>query len=88
MGRVYNFSAGPACMPESVLVQLQSEMLDLFGTGIGLLAVTLLKLFLHDLANIDSGYRIGALIAVAIIALVASFLYQRFLTDDKSTSEL
>ena len=52
--------------------------------GIGLLAVTLLKLFLHDLANIDSGYRIGALIAVAIIALVASFLYQRFLTDDKS----
>ncbi len=56
--------------------------------GIGLLAVTLLKLFLHDLANIDSGYRIGALIAVAIIALVASFLYQRFLTDDKSTPEL
>jgi len=55
--------------------------------GIGLLAVTLLKLFLHDLANIDSGYRIGALIAVAIIALVASFLYQRFLTDDKSTPE-
>ena len=52
--------------------------------GIALLVVTLLKLFLHDLANIDSGYRIGALIAVAIIALVASFLYQRFLTDDKS----
>jgi phosphoserine aminotransferase len=36
-GRVYNFSAGPACMPESVLVQLQGEMLNLFGTGIGLL---------------------------------------------------
>ncbi len=52
--------------------------------GIGLLVVTLLKLFFHDLANIDSGYRIGALIAVAIIALIASFLYQRFLTDDKS----
>ncbi|MFN0080033.1 MAG: DUF2339 domain-containing protein [Prosthecobacter sp.] len=53
--------------------------------GLGLLAVTLLKLFFHDLANIDSGYRIGALIAVAIIALAASFLYQRFLTDDKNT---
>lgn len=50
--------------------------------GIGLLAVTLLKLFLHDLANIDSGYRIGALIGVAVIALLTSFLYQRFLTDD------
>ncbi|HWB03812.1 MAG TPA: DUF2339 domain-containing protein [Verrucomicrobiales bacterium] len=46
--------------------------------GIGLLAVTLLKLFFHDLAQIDSAYRIGALIAVALIALAASFLYQRF----------
>jgi len=52
--------------------------------GIGLLGVTLLKLFLHDLANTDSGYRIGALIGVAVIALAASFLYQRFLTADKS----
>lgn len=52
--------------------------------GIGLLAVALLKLFLHDLASIESTYRIGALIVVAIIALAASFLYQRFLTDDKS----
>ncbi|MGV3659031.1 MAG: DUF2339 domain-containing protein [Prosthecobacter sp.] len=52
--------------------------------GIGLLAVTLLKLFLHDLATIDSGYRIGALIGVAVIALLASFLYQRFLTEENS----
>jgi uncharacterized membrane protein len=46
--------------------------------------VALLKLFFHDLANIESIFRIGALIVVAIIALAASFLYQRFLTDDKS----
>jgi uncharacterized membrane protein len=46
--------------------------------GVGLMAFTLAKLFLHDLATIDSVYRVGALIAVAIIALVASFLYQRF----------
>ncbi|MCX6852539.1 MAG: DUF2339 domain-containing protein [Verrucomicrobia bacterium] len=52
--------------------------------GVGLLAVALLKLFLHDLANIESIYRIGALMVVAVIALAASFLYQRFLTDDKS----
>ncbi len=36
-GRVYNFSAGPACMPESVLHQLRDELLDFEGTGIGLL---------------------------------------------------
>ncbi len=52
--------------------------------GIGLLVVALLKLFLHDLANIESIYRIGALMVVAVIALAASFLYQRFLGDDKS----
>jgi uncharacterized membrane protein len=46
--------------------------------GVGLMAFTLAKLFLHDLATIDSVYRVGALIAVAIIALAASFLYQRF----------
>jgi len=36
-GRVYNFSAGPACMPESVLDQLREELVDFRGTGIGLL---------------------------------------------------
>lgn len=46
--------------------------------AIGLLAVTLLKLFLHDLAAIESIFRIGALIGVAVIAFIASFLYQRF----------
>lgn len=53
--------------------------------GIGLLGITVLKLFLHDLARIDSVYRIGALIVVSLIALAASFLYQRFLGDEKSS---
>ncbi|HAM72818.1 MAG TPA: hypothetical protein DCM86_14345 [Verrucomicrobiales bacterium] len=46
-----------------------------------LLGVTLMKLFLHDLARLDSLYRIGALIGVATIAMGSSFLYQRFLAD-------
>ncbi|MFN0129033.1 MAG: DUF2339 domain-containing protein [Verrucomicrobiales bacterium] len=57
--------------------------------AIGLLGVTLLKLFLHDLARIGSGYRIGALIGVALVALLASFLYQRFFTGAaRSTQSL
>lgn len=55
--------------------------------GIGLLAVTLLKLFLHDLAMLDSIYRIGALIVVSVTALAASFLYQRFLDRDSSSNK-
>jgi hypothetical protein len=45
--------------------------------AVGLLLVTLAKLFLHDLDQVGSIYRIGAFMAVAIIALGASFLYQR-----------
>jgi uncharacterized membrane protein len=47
--------------------------------GVVLLLVTLVKLFLHDLGNLSQLYRIGAFIGVAIILIVASFVYQRFL---------
>jgi len=53
--------------------------------GIALLGVALIKLFLHDLANIGNIYRVGALMIVAVIALAASFLYQRFLQDESKS---
>jgi uncharacterized membrane protein len=46
--------------------------------AMGLLGVTLLKLFFHDLAQLGQLYRIGAFIGVAVIAMLASFAYQRF----------
>ena len=33
MSRVFNFSAGPAMVPQAVLEKAQSEMLDWNGTG-------------------------------------------------------
>lgn len=33
MSRVYNFSAGPSCLPEEVLSECAAEMLDYKGTG-------------------------------------------------------
>ncbi len=47
--------------------------------SMALLGVTILKLFLHDLSQLEQLYRIAAFIIVAIIAMLASFLYQRFL---------
>lgn len=47
--------------------------------AIALLSVALLKLFFHDLARLQALYRIGALFAVAVIAILASLAYQRFL---------
>jgi len=52
-------------------------------TALGLLGVALLKLFFHDLSSLSQLYRIGALFAVAIIAILASFVYQRFLPADE-----
>jgi uncharacterized membrane protein len=47
--------------------------------SIGLLCAAFAKLFLHDLDSLTQLYRIAAFIAVALIAIVASFVYQRFL---------
>jgi Predicted membrane protein (DUF2339) len=49
--------------------------------SLGLLGFVLLKLFFHDLSQLQQLYRIAALITVAIIAILASFLYQRFLAQ-------
>ena len=57
-------------------------------TALALLGVTLLKLFFHDLAHLEALYRIGALFGVAVIAILASFAYQRFLPGhEKKPSE-
>ena len=46
--------------------------------GLGLLGVTILKVFFFDLARLDQLYRVGAFVALAAIAMLASFAYQRF----------
>jgi uncharacterized membrane protein len=53
--------------------------------ALALLSVALLKLFFHDLARLEALYRIGALFAVAVIAILASFAYQRFLPSHEKT---
>lgn len=47
-------------------------------SAMGLLCVTLVKLFFHDLARLGQLYRIGAFVGVAVIAMLASFAYQKF----------
>jgi uncharacterized membrane protein len=57
-------------------------------SGVALLVVTLAKLFLHDLSSLNQLYRIGAFIGVALILIMASFVYQRFLVPkvEKNTA--
>ncbi len=50
--------------------------------ALGLLTVTLIKLFLHDLWRLGGLFRIGSLVGLAVVLIVVSFIYQRFLSSN------
>jgi len=52
--------------------------------ALGLLAVVALKLLLHDLASLETLYRVAALFGVAVIMILASFLYQKYLSPRRA----
>ncbi len=55
--------------------------------GLGLLIVTMVKLFLHDLWQLGGLYRIGALVGLAVVLILISFVYQRFLGGANEADE-
>ncbi len=63
------------------------KLLPVRAAGIGLLVVTLLKLFMHDLWQLGGLYRIGSLFGLAILLMLSSFIYQRFLSTPTSPSQ-
>lgn len=46
--------------------------------GIGLLGVSILKIFLYDLSSLEQPYRIISFIGLGLILLAASYAYARF----------
>ena len=69
MGRVYNFSAGPAVLPEEVLQEAAAEMMDYKGSGMSVMEMShRSKVFdniikeaeqdLRDLMNIPDNYKV------------------------------
>ena len=69
MGRVYNFSAGPAVLPEEVLKAAAEEMLDYKGTGMSVMEmshrskafeeiITEAEADLRDLMGIPDHYKV------------------------------
>jgi hypothetical protein len=53
-------------------------------SGLGLLGITLIKLFFDDLSRLDQLYRIGAFASVAVIGIAMSLLYQKLIRRDES----
>ncbi len=69
MGRVYNFSAGPAVLPECVLQEAAAEMMDYKGTGMSVMEMShrskaydeIIKTAeadLRELMNIPDNYKV------------------------------
>jgi hypothetical protein len=71
-----------------VVTGLRRRLLPCRWAGLGLLAVATGKLFLHDLARLDQLYRVGALMGVALVAIAASMLYQRFAPRDGRSGQM
>ena len=85
MGRVYNFSAGPAVLPEEVLKEAAEEMLDYKGCGMSVMEMShRSKVYdaiikeaeqdLRDLMNIPDNYKVlflqgGASLQFAMIPM-------------------
>ena len=85
MGRVYNFSAGPAVLPEEVLREAAAEMLDYQGTGMSVMEMSHrsaafkgiieeAEADLRDLMNIPDNYKVlfiqgGATLQFAMIPM-------------------
>ncbi len=85
MSRIYNFSAGPAVLPEEVLKEAANEMLDYNGSGMSVMEMshrskTYDKIIkdaeqdLRDLMNIPSNYKVlflqgGASLQFAMIPM-------------------
>jgi uncharacterized membrane protein len=70
-----------------LVIGIRTRVAPVRYASLGLLGVTVLKLFLFDLSQLDQLYRIAAFIVVAIIAILASFLYQRFLGTAENNHE-
>ena len=72
----------------SILWGLYALALILFGIrngkrylrigGIGLFGVTLIKVFIYDISNLESGAKTIVLISLGVLLLVISFLYNKY----------
>ncbi len=49
--------------------------------ALAIFAVTLGKVFLVDMSDIEAGYRIASFLALGVLLLAASFLYQRYFRE-------
>lgn len=65
-----------------ILVGMRQRIRAARYTAFALLGVTYLKLFLHDMSNLETVYKMVVFLVVSVVTLAASFLFARFLRNN------
>ncbi len=52
--------------------------------SLGLLTLTIVKVFLHDLWRLGQLFRVASFVGLAVILMLVSFLYQKYVAKDKT----
>jgi uncharacterized membrane protein len=65
-----------------LLVGIKLAQVRVRWAALILLVITSLKIFLMDLWKLGQLYRVASLVGLAVVLILVSFLYQRFLTNE------
>jgi uncharacterized membrane protein len=69
-------------------IGVRSRSSSLRWLSLGLLVVTLGKVFLHDLGELEDLYRVGSLVGLALSLIIVSLIYQRFVFRSEPEEDL
>ena len=70
-----------------LLVGIKLSRVRVRWAALILLVITSLKIFLMDLWKLGQLYRVASLVGLAVVLILVSFLYQRFLSDEDDNAK-
>ncbi len=70
-----------------LLVGMRRALTGLRWVSLALFLITICKVFLYDLGELDGLWRVGSLVGLACALLLVSMLYQRFVLRAKNAAE-
>jgi len=67
-----------------LIIGVRIRSASLRWVSLGLMLLTLSKVFLHDLGRLEDLYRVASLVGLAISLILVSLIYQRFVFSNKA----
>jgi hypothetical protein len=70
-----------------LVVGIRWDVVNLRWTAIVAIALTACKIFILDVSSLGQLYRVASLLGLAVVLILVSFLYQRFLAEGNSNGQ-